>query len=147
MASSCPYKAVGRRIREARFLIGNKTQAKFGEEIGGFSAGQIGQVERGRNLPTGELLTALAKRGINVNWILTGEGPMWHATLVRLSEPVQADELPGVLETLQKIGQKLEGFRGATIPDPELQAKIEARRRMAATQKAELAGREKRNKP
>lgn len=118
MKDSCPYKAVGRRMREARFLLGDKTQAEFGKQIGDFTAGQIGQVERGRSLPTGELLTALAKQGINVNYILTGEGTWRLSGMVRLEHPISQEELEEVLKTLERYRETLQGLHGVLIPQP-----------------------------
>ena len=68
------HARIGHRLRLVRLTLGFRRQAEFGEAMGGFSVGQIGQAECGRNLPTGELLLALAGKGINTNYILTGEG-------------------------------------------------------------------------
>lgn len=68
------HAAVGRRLRRIRYEMGDRSQADFGADLGGFSQTQVGFVEAGRNLPTTKMLAALAERGVDVNWLLTGEG-------------------------------------------------------------------------
>ena len=119
MANSGSNEVVGRRIREARFLLGDRTQAEFGQEIGGFSAGQIGQVERGRNLPTGELFAALAKRGINVNYILTGNGSAWISKEAERQREVTPREIEEVIEILRYVQDGLS--RNPPLPQDVLE--------------------------
>jgi len=64
---------IGWRLREIRALLHFRTQAEFGKALG-LGGQTIGCVERGRNLPTGELCEALARKGVNLNYIFTGEG-------------------------------------------------------------------------
>ncbi len=128
------WEAVGRRIREARFLLGNLKQTDFGKFLGEFSAMQISNSERGKNPPPAELLTALARSGINVNYILTGEGSVWLKEMVRLEHPISPEELEGVLETLERYRQTLQGLSGARIPQPR-EVIEEARRRMVESRK------------
>ena len=45
--------------------------------MGGFTLDQISRAERALNLPPPALLKALAERGVNVNWIFTGHGPVF----------------------------------------------------------------------
>jgi len=70
------FCAVGRRLRQTRVALGLNSQTAFAEWLGGFTLTRMSRVERGSNLPSPRLLTALARFGINANWILTGEGAM-----------------------------------------------------------------------
>ncbi|HET6441851.1 MAG TPA: helix-turn-helix domain-containing protein [Phycisphaerae bacterium] len=70
------FSGAGERLRQARHALGFRRQDEFGKALGGFTLDQISRVERGSNLPSPRLLTALARFGINANWILTGEGAM-----------------------------------------------------------------------
>lgn len=135
MAKSGSYEAVGRRVREARFFLGDKTQEDFGKQIGGFTAAQIGQAERGKNLPTGELLIALAKNGINVNYILTGEGTMWTRQLVRLNQPVSPKDLQEIFAELDAHRGQVGDIAGVTTP-PTLEQIREVERRLKALEEA-----------
>jgi len=135
MKDSCPYKAIGLRVREARFLLGDKKQGEFGQQLGGFSTGQIGQVERGRNLPTGELLLALARQGINLNYILTGEGSIHARQLVRLSQRVSPEELQEILAELDARRGQVGDVAGVTVP-PTLEMIREVDRRVKALEEA-----------
>ena len=65
---------LGDRIREfakARF----KTQSKFATEVG-MAEQAISNLINGRQLPSTETLQRFAAVGMNVNWLLTGDGPM-----------------------------------------------------------------------
>ena len=85
-----------------RILMGFDSQEAFGATLGGFSVNRVSRAERGENpIPT-EMLTALAEKGVNVNYILTGEGPMWARHIVRLSQRVSPDELREILAELEK---------------------------------------------
>jgi len=62
----------------ARIGLGFDRQTDFGKAIGGFAFSQISRAERGDNLPTPEMLLALLNRcGLDLNWLMTGKGPMW----------------------------------------------------------------------
>jgi transcriptional regulator with XRE-family HTH domain len=65
---------IGLRLKEWRANL-NATQVAFAMQIG-VDAGQYRKYEQGRTVPGGEVLTAIAKTGVNLNWLLTGEGPM-----------------------------------------------------------------------
>ena len=67
---------LGKRIKEAReFLkIGQK---EFAEKIG-IIYQTLSKYERNEIKPTTEILTKLAEiHGININWLLTGNGDMF----------------------------------------------------------------------
>ena len=51
------------------------TQAELAMQIG-IHIGQLKKYEQGRTVPGGDALAAIAATGVNVNWLLTGVGPM-----------------------------------------------------------------------
>jgi len=63
---------VSQRLKKIR---GSKTLAELAAELK-ISPQNIHRYEGGR-MPSGEFLTLLANKGININWILTGKGPMF----------------------------------------------------------------------
>ena len=55
----------------------NLTQQAFASALG-TSAGYISEAEAGKSVPGGSLLTSLCRIfNVNINWLLTGEGPMY----------------------------------------------------------------------
>ena len=68
---------VGKRIRFAREKMGFRRQTEFGRDLGGFTLDQISRAERGDNWPPHDLLLALARVGINLNYLFTGNGSLW----------------------------------------------------------------------
>jgi len=134
-----PYIHQGRRLREARFYLGNEGQAAFGQRLGGFTVAQISQAERGRNLPPSKMLHALAKQRIDINYILAGEGGVTQTrhggacpssadsrgragTLRAPSDPA----VEGVLRTggILRIGPIEVAFNGTTLVVRDLDAPI-----------------------
>jgi len=65
---------IGSRIKAWRHSLG-LTQAQFAERIG-VHIGVLKKYEQGLNIPGGDALSAIAKTGVNMNWLLTGEGEM-----------------------------------------------------------------------
>lgn len=112
--------------------MGGGKQDEFGAALGGFSRIQVSNVERGHTPPPAAMLHAMAEKGINVNWLLTGQGPMLHLPLARLSEGVTIQQLAEIWGQYGGAGPEGLGFVGATVPfAPEQQAEL-ARRRLAA---------------
>lgn len=90
-------KEIGGRIKHARGLL-HMTQEAFAEAAGAKSKSGLQDNERGKAMPGGHIIGALAKRGINTNWIFTGDGepflealyPQGHgATHRKAAEPGQ----------------------------------------------------------
>jgi len=79
-ADSAVFVEIGRRIRVVRIALGFNSQAAFAKWLGGFTITRMSRAERGANPPPSELLYALAMRGINVNYILTGKGTLKQET-------------------------------------------------------------------
>ena len=64
-------RAIGRRVREIRGF--ELKQTEFAEILG-ISQTQLSKYERGKTVPTPEILVKLKKYGKrSVDWILTGE--------------------------------------------------------------------------
>jgi transcriptional regulator with XRE-family HTH domain len=87
--------SIGHRIRAWRHALG-LTQAAFSERIG-VHIGVLKKYEQGLNIPGGEALAAIAKTGVNMNWLLTGEGEMRQETkrleTAPMSRKAQSDGL------------------------------------------------------
>jgi len=66
--------SLAHRLKAWRRALG-LTQAAFSERIG-VHIGVLKKYEQGLNIPGGEALAAIAKTGVNMNWLLTGEGEM-----------------------------------------------------------------------
>ena len=71
-------------------LRGQKTLNEFARETH-TSPQNIHRYERGR-MPSADFLASLASQGININWILNGEGPMYEKKNAK-SEMLLASEL------------------------------------------------------
>ena len=74
---------IGNRLKEWRKHLG-MTQDTYSSLVG-VSIGVYKKYEAGYNVPGGEALAAFSTTGVNINWLLTGEGDM--------SEP-EPDEPP-----------------------------------------------------
>ena len=79
-------------------LRGQKTLNEFARE-NQTTPQNIHRYEKGRN-PSADFLTSLASQGININWVLTGEGPV-HRKKNAKSEIVLASELETLPEELR----------------------------------------------
>lgn len=96
-------EAIGARIKEARKALG-LTQDALAALAGAKSKSGLQDNEAGKNMPGGQMIGALARAGINTNWLLTGEGPMLsrdlspptvseaHLDLDRLALAIEATE-------------------------------------------------------
>jgi len=67
-------RVLGTRLAQARVQIG-VSLAQFGR-MTGIPVSSLKKYERGSSVPGGMALRAMAGAGINLNWLLTGEGPM-----------------------------------------------------------------------
>ncbi|WP_055099189.1 helix-turn-helix domain-containing protein [Alloalcanivorax xenomutans] len=64
---------IGSRITHIR---GQESQAQFAKKLG-VHKNTVGNYERGDRTPDAAFLKALVRLGVNVHWILTGEGEPW----------------------------------------------------------------------
>src|SRR5690606_22554372 len=65
---------LGARLKAIRIRIGC-SQKKMGPLLS-IGTNSWPRYENGEQIPGGKVLAALAREGFNVNWVLTGEGPM-----------------------------------------------------------------------
>ena len=89
--------SVSERLKQLR---GKKTLVEFAGE-NHTSPQNIHNYERGR-MPSADFLASLAAQGININWVLTGEGPV-HLKKNAKSEIVLASELDTLPEELRDV--------------------------------------------
>jgi hypothetical protein len=73
-ARNATLVAIGQRIHAARVAHLRMTQAQLGAFVGQSSGRGVQDNERGLTMPSGDTLHQLAHEGINVHWVLTGEG-------------------------------------------------------------------------
>ncbi|NIM80259.1 MAG: helix-turn-helix domain-containing protein [Candidatus Aminicenantes bacterium] len=72
---SIDMEETGKRLKEFRTSL-HITIAELSQETG-LSLGMISETESGKNKPSPNLMLALHELyGLNINWLLTGEGPM-----------------------------------------------------------------------
>lgn len=64
------YETIGERLKAVRKDL---TQKEFARELG-ISAAALQKYEQNESIPGGLALAKLVEKGINVNWILKGEG-------------------------------------------------------------------------
>ena len=93
---------IGSRIKQWRKHL-NLTQVGFAE-LSGVHIGVLKKYERGVNVPGGEALGAFSKTGVNVNWLLTGEG---HMTDTPSPEAASDNELPQDLQEFEEGIQEM----------------------------------------
>lgn len=73
-------KIIGLRIKDARSSLG-LTQKEFCEKSG-MKLPSLRDYELGNHIPGGDAVSDLARMGINANWLLTGDGPMFISQLI-----------------------------------------------------------------
>lgn len=108
---------VGRRIAQIRVVL-NLSQAELAEKIGGTKSGIQGN-EAGIALPNSKLLMGLHDLGVNVNWILSGEGEMLRATSNASCEtPLKSFSLDELLESsIRLVNMTLAGNQITLEPE------------------------------
>ncbi len=93
---------IGSRIKAWRKHLG-LTQVGFAE-LSGVHIGVLKKYERGVNVPGGEVLGAFSQTGVNINWLLTGEGEM----ITKASfEEASENELPEDLQEFEEGIQEM----------------------------------------
>jgi transcriptional regulator with XRE-family HTH domain len=108
---------IGERLRECRQALG-LSQAALAESTGSAKT-TIQQYERGDSIPGGRFLRALHAMGVNVNWLLSGIGPMRARDLVATScilhEDLMSSCLAGLEEHLVAVHQTLPPAKKAEL--------------------------------
>lgn len=104
---------IGARIKQWRHALG-LTQAELAQRLE-VHIGVLKKYEQGLNVPGGEALAAIAKTGVNMTWLLTGEGEM-----MAKSAPDHDFSAVPYARRLEKIGLLL-----ADMPEQEAAAFLE----------------------
>lgn len=121
-ASSFNLAALGERMKASRELLGI-SQAAFCEQYGfDISIRSYQKNEAGLNEPGIGLAASFTVAGINANWLLTGEGPMLLAELMK-----QGSSVPGLDQDRMRmaIESTKEGLRAANREmDPSKEAEL-----------------------
>lgn len=76
---------VGERMRLFRESL-KLSQVQMAEALGGTSRG-LQNNELNQSLPNSKVMTGLYRLGANVNWLLSGEGPMMRADAEKPAQP------------------------------------------------------------
>lgn len=97
----------GDRLRSFREKCG-MTQPMIAEKCG-VSLRALQDYEAGKRLPAGEALEALGGMGLDLNWLLTGDGEMFRDTLGR---PVGGTAAQPAIDA-ELMGLIVEGISGA----------------------------------
>lgn len=80
--------SVAERLKAVRNSHG-KTQREFCDDLGLSSASLWKHYETGRNLPSLPLLQSLHALGVDINWLLSGDGSMWRKERSRLLDEAE----------------------------------------------------------
>jgi transcriptional regulator with XRE-family HTH domain len=106
-------REIGKRIREVRTRLG-KSQADFGEVIGGLKKSAVSTYEAGDSMPTVEALSRIAEiGGVTLDWLITGkeeEAPAFpvvedlypHDGAVPLPNAIEKDLVRVVIEAVEE---------------------------------------------
>lgn len=108
---------IGERMRIFRESI-NFTQEQMAESFGGTKRG-LQDNEWGRAAPNSKVLIGLARRGLNINWLLLGDGPMLLADLQTASgaNTAGAADLHAYGECLEILELALNKFNRKLDPE------------------------------
>lgn len=98
--------SISERLQKLR---GAKTLIEFAREHK-TSPQNIHNYEKGRK-PSAEFLTSLASKGININWVLTGEGPIYSKKNVKGTMPLtsELEKLPEEFREALRIAVRQTG--------------------------------------
>lgn len=90
--------AISNRIKQSRKRL-NLSQKDFADKIG-VDQGRVSQWETERSQPSSSALSEIVRLGVNVNWLLTGEGEMLREALNSEGEEVFSDKQKRELEKI-----------------------------------------------
>lgn len=91
----------GDRLKEMRGML-KLTQSQLAEKVGS-SAAAFGQYEKGEKIPGGKVLAGLARLGVNINWLLTGEDQVFISAL-----KFDLELLQDVMAVMEKVFDNLQ---------------------------------------
>lgn len=98
-----PDSEIGDRLRHWRKRVLGMTQQQFAQATG-IHLSAIRKYESRSSLPSGESLLAIAGTGINLHWLLTGEGDS--------RAPVEGSVPPSQVSTAANLAQRLTAIEG-----------------------------------
>jgi transcriptional regulator with XRE-family HTH domain len=106
-----------RLVKSRKYLKLN--QRSFAKRVG-VDQGRVSQWENGKSLPSSSALTEIVRLGININWLLTGDGNMMAETQSYEKEgEIFSEELIKEMEKIidRKINERLSSLlkSGITI--------------------------------
>lgn len=113
-ASTCDLITLGERMKAARAAL-DLTQTEFHEKYGCGSVRTYQKNEAGSNEAGICLAGSFVRAGINANWLLTGEGPMFLANLQASPEENPAAALRPAINA-EVLGAVIEGTL-RVVPD------------------------------
>ncbi len=91
--------AIGERVKAFREMK-KLSQVQLAEALGGTARG-LQDNESGKSLPNSKVMTGLYQLGANVNWLLSGEGPMMRADAEKPAQPkINVEALAKALEVM-----------------------------------------------
>jgi transcriptional regulator with XRE-family HTH domain len=95
--------SVSIRLRAIRRHFGFATRVQMAERLG-LPASTYNGYETEQGPPKVEWLAELAAMGVNINWLLLGQGEMIHARSPALPEPCGVDEvlLAAMIQTVER---------------------------------------------
>ncbi|MGI5090757.1 helix-turn-helix transcriptional regulator [Treponema sp. OMZ 805] len=125
-------KNIGKRLKIVRIKLGFKTQSMFAERLG-ISQNALSKYESGTTELSDELKIKISRFGINIHWLVTGEGEIF------------IHKLPQNDVSIQEPKEAVDEASASSIEDhiANLASKIkEVRKKMGKSQKdlAELLG-------
>ena len=92
-------KNIANRLKIGRIRLGFKNQTEFAEKIG-IKQGSLSKYERGINEIPDEVKVKLGQLGLNIHWLVTGEGDLF-TDRTKLSETIH------IVDNIEKIEHQL----------------------------------------
>lgn len=93
--------AVGERMKAFREMK-KLSQVQLAEALGGTARG-LQDNELGKSLPNSKVMTGLYRLGANVNWLLSGDGPMMRADAEKPAQPkINVEALTKAFEVMMQ---------------------------------------------
>lgn len=93
---------IATRLKQAREALG-LTQGKLADSIGGVPVTTISKYEVGLIKPSSEMLAKLADMGLNINWLLSGVGPMFARDKQEFSNEEETNEMMKEMKEMNVI--------------------------------------------
>ena len=124
----------GKRLKKLRLVKGLK-QKEFANSIG-ITVSYLSQIENGEKGMSLDTLSLLSvKFGVNIDWLITGEGPMFREEERNLQERIQ--ELEAELKKMEETEEEGEDTR---VPGEGLLARLQAKIRQLEAENRYLKG-------